>query len=136
MALIPLYAVGVFLAFTLSQAGMVVRWWRLRDPHWRKSMLLNATGAAFSGVAFVVAAVTKFLAGAWVALVSISVIILVADLVRRHYMSTREALALDPVVPRCRRARVRTGRTRAGNADRPYRGGHPIRGKPRALLGS
>jgi amino acid transporter len=94
-ALIPLYAVGVFLAFTLSQTGMIVRWWRRRDPHWRKSMLLNATGAAFSGVALVVAAVTKFQAGAWVALLSISVIVVVAELVRRHYTRTREALALD-----------------------------------------
>ena len=54
--LIPLYAVGVFLAFTLSQAGMVVHWWRLRGPHWRRSMVFNATGARLSAVVFVTAA--------------------------------------------------------------------------------
>ena len=70
-ALIPLYAVGVFVAFTLWKVGMVVHWWRRRDEHWRKSMLLNAVGAALSAVVFVIAAVTKFSHGAWVALLLI-----------------------------------------------------------------
>ena len=65
--LIPLYAVGVFVAFTLSQAGMVVHWWRRREQHWRKSMLINAVGGALSAIVFVIAAVTKFSEGAWVA---------------------------------------------------------------------
>ena len=47
-SLIPLYAVGVFLAFTLSQAGMVVHWWRLRGTHWRTSIVINAVGCAMS----------------------------------------------------------------------------------------
>ena len=54
---------GVFLAFTLSQAGMVVHWWRQRGQHWRKSMLLNAIGAALSAIVFVIAGVTKFTPG-------------------------------------------------------------------------
>jgi amino acid transporter len=70
-ALIPLYAVGVFVAFTLSQVGMVVHWWRRRDEHWRKSMLLNGVGATLSAVVFVIAALTKFSHGAWVALLLI-----------------------------------------------------------------
>ena len=53
--LIPLYAVGVFLAFTLSQTGMVVHWWRLRDPHWRRSLFFNATGAFLSAIVFITA---------------------------------------------------------------------------------
>lgn len=77
-ALIPLYAVGVFVAFTFSQVGMVVHWWRRRDEHWRRSMLLNGVGAAVSAVVFVVAAVTKFGHGAWVALVLIALLVLIA----------------------------------------------------------
>jgi len=53
-ALIPLYAVGVFLAFALSQTGMVVHWWRHRDAHWRKSMIVNGTGAVLSAIVFVI----------------------------------------------------------------------------------
>ena len=96
-ALIPLYAVGVFVAFTLSQVGMVVHWWRRRDEHWRKSMLLNGVGAALSAVVFVIAAVTKFSHGAWVALLLIALLVLVAWRIRRHYDSVRRALALYPL---------------------------------------
>ena len=67
--LIPLYAVGVFLAFTLSQAGMVVHWRRHRDDaHWRRSMYFNGTGAVMSAVVFITAGVTKFTSGAWVSI--------------------------------------------------------------------
>lgn len=95
--LIPLYAVGVFVAFTLSQVGMVVHWWRLRDEHWRKSMLLNGTGAGLSAIVFVIAAVTKFSHGAWVALVLIALLALFAWRIRCHYDSVRRALALYPL---------------------------------------
>jgi len=63
-SLIPLYAVGVFLAFTLSQAGMVVHWWRLRSAGWRRSIVVNAVGCTMSAIVFVIAAITKFTAGA------------------------------------------------------------------------
>jgi hypothetical protein len=96
-ALIPLYAVGVFVAFTFSQVGMVVHWWRLRDEHWRKSMLLNAVGAALSATVFVIAAVTKFSHGAWVALLLIALLALCAWRIRRHYDSAHRALALYPL---------------------------------------
>jgi Amino acid permease len=98
-ALIPLYAVGVFVAFTLSQVGMVVHWWRRRDEHWRKSMLLNRVGAGLSAVVFVIAAVTKFSHGAWVALVLIAVLVLLAWRIRLHYDSVHRALALYPLDP-------------------------------------
>jgi amino acid transporter len=96
-ALIPLYAVGVFVAFTLSQAGMVVHWWRGRERHWRKSMLLNGVGAALSAIVFVIAAVTKFSHGAWIALLLIALLALVAWRIRCHYERVRRAIALYPL---------------------------------------
>jgi fumarate reductase subunit C len=96
-ALLPLYAVGVFLAFTLSQTGMILHWRRHRDqPHWRKSMVFNATGAVLSGIVFVIEGVTKFTAGAWVALLLIGLIIVTALRIRRFYLRTGQQLALSP----------------------------------------
>ncbi len=94
--LIPLYAVGVFLAFTLSQTGMVMHWWRLRDPNWRRSMVFNAIGGALSAVVFVVAGVTKFTAGAWVSLLVVGLFVMTASAIRRHYDTVAKALALRP----------------------------------------
>ncbi|MFJ9431321.1 amino acid permease [Streptomyces sp. NPDC101490] len=95
-ALIPLYAVGVFLAFTLSQTGMVVHWWRLRDRHWRKSLFFNATGGLLSAVVFITAGISKFTSGAWVAVVAVVLFLLVTTWIRRHYDSARAALRLHP----------------------------------------
>jgi len=94
--LIPLYAVGVFLAFTLSQTGMVMHWWRGRDPHWRRSLAFNATGALLSGIVFITAGITKFTAGAWVSLVVVGLFILTATGIRRHYAAVAKAIALHP----------------------------------------
>jgi amino acid transporter len=95
--LLPLYAVGVFLAFTLSQTGMVVHWHRHRDqPHWRKSLVFNATGAVLSGIVFVIEGVTKFTSGAWVAIVLIGLIILATLRIRRYYNLAGQQLALRP----------------------------------------
>jgi len=96
-SLIPLYAVGVFLAFTMSQAGMVVHWRRHREQaHWRRSLAFNAVGAALSAIVFVTAGVTKFTSGAWVAVLSIGVIVVTALRIRRHYELARQQLALHP----------------------------------------
>jgi hypothetical protein len=96
-ALLPLYAVGVFLAFTLSQAGMVVHWRRHRDdPHWRRSLVFNATGAVMSGIVFIVAGITKFFSGAWVAILLIGLIIVAALRIRRYYDLAGQQLALRP----------------------------------------
>jgi amino acid transporter len=95
-SLIPLYAVGVFLAFTLSQAGMVVHWRRERGRHWRKRLVLNAAGALLSAVVLVTAAVTKFFAGAWVVVVIVPLIILVSLRIRRHYDTVARALRPHP----------------------------------------
>jgi amino acid transporter len=96
-SLIPLYAVGVFLAFTLSQAGMVVHWLRRRDQaHWGKSLAFNAIGATLSAIVFLTAAITKFTQGAWVAMLAIASFILLALRIRRHYDLVADATALHP----------------------------------------
>jgi amino acid transporter len=83
--LIPLYAVGAFLAFTLSQAGMVVHWWKNRAPHWEKSALVNGLGAVVTGITTLVVLVAKFVEGAWITLLFIPLTIFFFALVRRHY---------------------------------------------------
>jgi amino acid transporter len=98
-ALIPLYAVGVFLAFTLSQSGMVVHWLRHRDPHWRKSIALNGLGAALSAVVLVTAAVTKFTEGAWVVVIGMPLLIAGGLRIRHHYQSEQNEVAIRPLPP-------------------------------------
>ncbi|MEU0132261.1 APC family permease [Streptomyces sp. NPDC006289] len=95
-SLIPLYAVGVFLAFSLSQTGMVVHWRRVRTRHWRKSLAFNATGAVLSTLVLITAAITKFTSGAWVALMAIGLFLLLATRIRHHYQTVGEALRLHP----------------------------------------
>jgi amino acid transporter len=96
-SLVPLYAVGVFLAFTLSQAGMVVHWWRRRGARWAHSLVLNALGALLSALVLVTAAVTKFTGGAWVVVLAIPLLILMASRIRRHYDIVHAALSVRPV---------------------------------------
>jgi hypothetical protein len=92
--LIPLYTVGVFVAFTLSQTGMVVHHWRLREPGWRRGMAVNALGAAATAVVAVVVGVTKFALGAWVVLVLIPLLVLLLLGIRRHYHIARDQLVV------------------------------------------
>lgn len=87
--LIPLYAVGAFLAFTLSQSGMVLHWRKHRGPHWLKKMFVNGFGAFVTGITVVVVLVAKFAEGAWVTLLFIPLTILLFTSVRRHYHSIR-----------------------------------------------
>jgi len=86
--LIPLYAIGVFTSFTLSQAGMAVRHLRLREPSWRLGLVINGTGAVATAVVTVVIAVSKFTHGAWFVMVLVPV--LVALLVRLNHQYERE----------------------------------------------
>jgi amino acid transporter len=85
--LIPLYAVGAFLAFTLSQSGMVMHWRKNRGPNWLKSALVNGFGALVTGVTVVVVLVAKFAEGAWITLLFIPLTIVFFTAVRRHYHS-------------------------------------------------
>ncbi len=92
--LIPLYAVGVFLAFTLSQTGMVVHWVRLRGESWAHRALLNGVGACLTAVALVVIAATKFTQGAWIVVALIPLFAIFFRRVRRHYEELAETLQL------------------------------------------
>ena len=94
-ALVPLYTIGVFLAFTLSQSGLVRRWWRLRNPGWRLSIAINSFGAVVTGTVLVVVAVTKFALGAWMVMVLIPVIVGVLYAINRHYQTTQDALMIS-----------------------------------------
>jgi amino acid transporter len=93
--LIQLYVVGVFTAFTLSQTGMVRRWLRLKEPGWRRSMIVNAIGAMATGVVLVIVTVTKFSGGAWIVLAAMPVIIGFFLVVHRHYEWVGRALRLE-----------------------------------------
>lgn len=103
-ALIPLYAVGVFLSFTLSQAGMVRRWLIKRGPHWRKKLVINGIGATATAIATTIIASTKFSHGAWIVIVLIPLIIMMFRGIRSHYKAVTEQTALSrghrPPIPR------------------------------------
>ncbi|HKM80656.1 MAG TPA: APC family permease [Candidatus Acidoferrum sp.] len=83
--LIPLYAVGAFLAFTLSQTGMVMHWRRNRGPGWLKNAFVNGLGALVTGITVIVVLVAKFAQGAWITLLFIPLTIVFFSIVRRHY---------------------------------------------------
>jgi amino acid transporter len=87
--LIPLFAVGAFLAFTLSQAGMVMHWGKNRGAHWRKSALVNGLGALVTGITVIVVLVAKFVEGAWITLLFIPLTIVFFTAVRRHYHTVK-----------------------------------------------
>jgi len=98
--LIPLYAVGAFLAFTLSQSGMVMHWRRERGPHWLRSALVNGLGAGVTGITVVVVLVAKFAQGAWITLLFIPLAIVFFTVVRRHYHSVKvQTTCMVPVNP-------------------------------------
>jgi amino acid transporter len=95
--LIPLYAIGAFLAFTLSQAGMVVHWKRKGGSHLR--MTVNGVGAVATGITTVVVLVTKFTSGAWITALLIPLMILLMRAVRRHYDRVERETALEEPLP-------------------------------------
>jgi amino acid transporter len=104
--LIPLYAVGAFLAFTLSQFGMVMHWLKNRGPHWRKSAIVNGLGGFVTGLTVLVVLVAKFVQGAWITVIFIPLLILFFRRVRRHYHRVSVATSCaDPVVPASAAAR-------------------------------
>ncbi len=104
-ALIPLYAIGVFVSFTLSQAGMVRRWLVKKGLHWRKKLIVNGIGAVTTGIATVIIAVTKFMQGAWIVFLLVAALIMIFRGIRRHYKAVAEQVMLtrDARPPRPRR---------------------------------
>jgi hypothetical protein len=105
--LIPLYAIGVFVGFTLTQVGMSVYWWR-RDPQqdhvsrrkgWWHGLLVSGLGAGIISVVLVIVLVEKFNAGGWIVVAAIPVILWVFSGIRRHYQSVAESLSLEQYQP-------------------------------------
>ena len=94
-ALIPLYAVGVFLAFTLSQAGMVVHWLRTRESGWKRSIAFNAVGCVLSAIVLVISGATKFTEGAWVVVVAVPLLVVLFVRCRLYYAMVARAVALE-----------------------------------------
>jgi len=92
--LIPLYAVGVFLAFTLSQAGMVRHWLKLRGSGWHWKAVINGLGATATGIVLIVVLIEKTLEGAWIVVIIIPVMIWMMDKVYQHYQYMRSQLSL------------------------------------------
>lgn len=103
-ALIPLYAVGVFISFTFSQAGMVRRWLIKKGPHWRKQLIVNGVGAVTTGIASIIIASTKFTHGAWIVFLLILILVMMFRSIRSHYKAVSEQILLTrdhrPPLPR------------------------------------
>lgn len=123
--LIPLYAVGVFLSFTMSQSGMVVRLWKMGklkpgekiqgletalefDPHWKKHLVVSAVGAVCTFVVLVIFAVTKFTSGAWLVIVLIPTLVFFFFRIHHHYRDVAKALSLQGARPSLHKRPVQT----------------------------
>jgi amino acid transporter len=98
-ALIPLYAIGVFVCFTLSQAGMVVHWFRSREPGWRRRAILNGVGGIATAAVAVVQVATKFTSGAWIVVLIIPLIIVLLRRIHQHYMHFQQEVAYRGQAP-------------------------------------
>jgi K+ transporter len=90
--IIPLYAFGVFMAFTLSQAGMVIHWRRVKTPGWRVSIVLNGVGMVVTAIVLVIVGATKFEAGAWLSMSAMAVLFVVLWRIHSHYEDAEKQL--------------------------------------------
>jgi amino acid transporter len=97
--LLPLYAIGVFISFTVSQGGMVRRWLRLQEEGWAWRIWFSLVGAIVTGVVLVTLAVTKFLEGAWIVVLLIPGLVVLFLTVRRHYDTVAAQLSLEDAPP-------------------------------------
>src|SRR5437899_11213943 len=93
-SLLPLYMIGVFVSFTLSQAGMVLHWRRSNEPQRKTSAMINGFGALVTGVVLIIVAVTKTLEGAWIVLLLIPLIVAFFKATHRHYDHVASELTL------------------------------------------
>lgn len=94
-ALIPLYAIGVYISFTLSQSGMVKHWLNERSEHWQVKLFLNGLGAVCTGIVLAIIAVAKFTEGAWAVLIAIPLVIALFLAVNRHYKQVDSRLTAN-----------------------------------------
>ena len=92
--LMPLYAVGVFLSFTLSQAGMFVRWVKRKEDKWKHKAFINGAGMVITGITCIIIAASKFLHGAWIVLICIPVLVYIMERIHRHYHYVKESLKI------------------------------------------
>lgn len=99
-AIIPLYAVGVFTSFTLSQAGMVRRWFTQKTSGWVASALMNGLGAVATAVVLTVVVITKFAGGAWMVVIAIPLVVALFSAIHRHYLYVAERLSIQGIAPR------------------------------------
>jgi amino acid transporter len=97
--LLPLYMIGVFISFTLSQAGMVIHWRKTKEPGWKTSAFINGFGALVTGVVLIIVAVTKTLEGAWIVLLLIPLIVVLFKETRKHYDHVAAQLTLKGYEP-------------------------------------
>jgi amino acid transporter len=98
--LIPLFAIGVFTGFTLSQAGLVVHWWRTRPPRWVHRASINGLGAAVTGLATVIFLVTKFAEGAWVVVIAVPTFVVLFTRIHAYYRRAGRMLGIGTVPDR------------------------------------
>ena len=107
-ALLPLYAIGVFLSFTLSQSGMVVHWFKLKTPNWQREAVINGIGAMATLVVLIVIVMTRFTHGGWIVVVLIPIIVALFLMIHRHYREAAAQLSLEDygAPQRIRRHRV------------------------------
>jgi amino acid transporter len=95
--LIPLYTLGVFIAFTLSQTGMMLRWLRRHEDGWQRGTFINGLGAATTGIVMLVVGTSNFFAGAWLVIVLVPLLMLLLSGIRRHYRALDHRLALERI---------------------------------------
>ena len=98
-AVIPLYAVGVFTSFTLSQSGMVIHWFKERGKSWKASAAMNGIGAVATTLVLTVIVATKFLLGAWVVIVTIPIVVSLFLAISRHYRYVAARLSIQGIEP-------------------------------------
>jgi len=101
-SLLPLYMIGVFLSFTLSQSGMVIHWRTTKEPGWKTSALINGFGALVTGIVLIIVAVAKTLEGAWIVLLLIPLIVALFNATQRHYDHVASELTLKGYEPQPR----------------------------------
>ncbi len=99
-ALIPLFAVGAFLAFTLSQSGMVFHWKRLRGDGWAAKSFFNGLGAFATGITVLVIGISKFLEGAWVTILAVPILVYGFRKIHSHYRAVQEQITVQEAAPR------------------------------------
>jgi hypothetical protein len=97
--MIPLYAIGVFTGFTLSQSGLVVRWWHQRPPRWHYRAAINGLGAIITGLATVIFLISKFVNGAWIVVIAVPGFVLLFERINAYYKRTGATLGLGKIPP-------------------------------------